>query len=211
MSITSYGENEKKGMTTREIAITAMGIALFVVLSLCLQVPIYQNYYLCLGYFVMAVWLYSFGVLKGTIVGTLGVILYCILTGGLRGMPGWTVGNFVIGIIVGFNFKFTKSLREICKNKVSGIWINVSAVLFTVIDAFVIVFATTLGILIAKSFIEHLLYAQPMLVRITTNSTANIADIVTLIVALPLVLYMDKVLHRFFPNFVKKNDKAVKC
>ena len=37
-------------MTTRKICITAMGIALFVVLALCLQVPVFENYYLCFGF-----------------------------------------------------------------------------------------------------------------------------------------------------------------
>ena len=29
-----------------------------------------------------------------------GVILYCLLTSGLRGMPGWAAGNVVIGVIL---------------------------------------------------------------------------------------------------------------
>ena len=42
-------------MTTRKLCVTAMGVALFVVLALCLQVPVFENYYLCLGYVVMTV------------------------------------------------------------------------------------------------------------------------------------------------------------
>lgn len=83
---------------------TAMGIALFVALSLCLQVPIFENYYLCLGYVVMAVYCYSFGTFSGAAVGSLGVILYCVITGGLRGMPGWCLGNLVIGILLSVTF-----------------------------------------------------------------------------------------------------------
>ena len=37
-------------MTTRKLCLTAMGTALFVVFTLCLQVPVFENYYLCLGY-----------------------------------------------------------------------------------------------------------------------------------------------------------------
>ena len=77
----------------KRISINAMGIALFVVLSLCLQVPVFQNYYLCLGYVVMTFYCYSISLISGTIVGTLGVILYCLLISGLRGMPGWALGN----------------------------------------------------------------------------------------------------------------------
>lgn len=75
--------------STQRIALLAVGIALFVALSMCLQVPVFENYYLCLGYVVMAVYCYSFGTVSGTIAGTLGVVLYCLVINGLRGMPGW--------------------------------------------------------------------------------------------------------------------------
>jgi hypothetical protein len=32
--------------TTKRICLEAMGIALYVVLALCLQVPVFENYYL---------------------------------------------------------------------------------------------------------------------------------------------------------------------
>lgn len=69
---------------TKKIALLAVGIALFVVLSMCLQVPVFENYYLCLGYAVMAVYCYFFGTLAGTAVGFFGVILYCVVINGLR-------------------------------------------------------------------------------------------------------------------------------
>ena len=80
-------------MTTKKITVTAMGIALFVVLSLCLQVPVFENYYLCLGYVVLMVFCRYFGTFSSLAVGTLGVVLYCVLISGLRGMPGWAAGN----------------------------------------------------------------------------------------------------------------------
>ena len=86
----------------RRISITGMGIALFVVLTLCLQVPVFENYYLCLGYVAMAVYCYSVGTAEGTIIGVFGVILYCLLTSGLRGMPGWAAGNVVRSCIRAF-------------------------------------------------------------------------------------------------------------
>ena len=88
----------KKEINT--ITSNGIGIALFVILSLCLQVPIFQNYYLCLGYVVMAVYLRFFGIKNGAIVGVFGTILYCFLINGLRGMPGWSIGNIVIAIII---------------------------------------------------------------------------------------------------------------
>ena len=85
--------------TTKKLCINALGIALFVVLTLCLQVPVFENYYLCLGYIVMAVYLYFVGGGSGILVGTMGVIIYCVITGGMRGMPGWALGNAVIGLL----------------------------------------------------------------------------------------------------------------
>ena len=75
-------------MTTKKLCITAMGIALFVVLSLCLQVPVFENYYLCLGYVSMMVFCFYFGPLSGMLVGSLGVVLYCLLIHGTRGDAG---------------------------------------------------------------------------------------------------------------------------
>ena len=89
-------------MSVKKICINGIGIALFVVMTLCLQVPVFENYYLCLGYVAMAFYTYYFGTTSGVLVGTLGVFLYCLLTGGLRGMPGWILGNVVIGIICGW-------------------------------------------------------------------------------------------------------------
>ena len=175
--------NEKTGGTItharlRWICITAAGTALFVVLTMCLQVPVFENYYLCLGYIIMAVCLYSFGVISGTFVGVAGVILYCLLTSGLRGMPGWSVGNLVIGIIVGLTFKLTKKMKKT--------WLQ------AVINFIAIAVSTAIGILILKSLTECILYAQPMVVRMGKNVFAFVADIFVLELSLPICMTMDK-------------------
>ena len=38
-------KEKRLGKETRNICVTAMGVALFVVLSMCLRVPILENYY----------------------------------------------------------------------------------------------------------------------------------------------------------------------
>ena len=45
-------------MSVNKICINGIGIALFVVMTLCLQVPVFENYYLCLGYVAMAFYTY---------------------------------------------------------------------------------------------------------------------------------------------------------
>lgn len=163
---------------TKKIALMAVGIALFVVLSLCLQVPVFENYYLCLGYMVMAVYCYSFGAAAGTIVGFFGVILYCVVISGLRGMPGWALGNILIGIVMGLCFKATVNMK--------------SQVLRSVIHISVIVLSVTLGILGVKSMTESLLYSQPFLIRAAKNIYACVSDVVVLTVSLPLCVILDK-------------------
>ena len=165
------------------ICITAIGTALFVVLTMCLQVPVFGNYYLCLGYIIMTICLYSFGTVSGTFVGVVGVMLYCLLISGLRGMPGWAIGNLVIGIIVGLTFKLTKRIKKT--------WLQ------TILNILAIAVSTAIGILILKSLTECVLYAQPMIVRMGKNVFAFTADIFVLELSLPICMSMDKILKKY--------------
>lgn len=173
-------------MTTKKLSVTAMGIALFVVLALCLQVPVFENYYLCLGYVSMMVFCYYFGIGPGIAVGTVGVVLYCVLINGLRGMPGWAAGNLIIGLGVGLACRLTKDLKRQ--------WLR------QVILIAAIAVSTAAGILGVKSFVEFLLYAQPMAVRIAKNIYAFIADVVVLTVSLPVCLSLKGIVKKLFPG-----------
>ena len=172
--------------STKKLTLLAVGIALFVALSLCLQVPVFENYYLCLGYVVMAVYCYSFGTLAGTVVGVLGVVLYCLVISGLRGMPGWALGNLVIGLALGACYRMTRGMQ----NKA----------LRVVIQVVVIVAATALGILVVKSVTEQILYAQPFAVRAGKNFTAFVADAVMLLLSEPICIALDGPARRIFPE-----------
>ncbi len=174
---------------TQRITLLAVGSALFVALSMCLQVPVFENYYLCLGYAVMAVYCYSFGTFSGTVVGTLGVILYCLVINGLRGMPGWALGNIVIGICLGLAFHTTKQMK--------------STLLRSVLNIAAIVIGTALGILVVKSLTESILYGQMFPVRVGKNIYAFIADVVVLIVSLPICMTLDKTAGKLFPKLIK--------
>lgn len=173
-------------VNTKIISLMAVGVALFVVLSLCLQVPVFENYYLCLGYVVMAVYCFSFGTLCGTVVGFFGVILYCVVISGLRGMPGWALGNIVIGIALGLTFKYTRSMKSVFLQSIS--------------HGAAILAATALGILVVKSEMESLLYMQPFLVRVAKNTSAFIADTVMLLASLPICRVLDKQAKKMFPD-----------
>lgn len=169
-------------MSTKKLCVYAMGVALFVALTMCVQAPVFENYYLCLGYVVMAVYCWSFGAAGGALVGTMGVVIYCLLTSGLRGMPGWALGNVVIGVALGWTFRRTKGLR-------------VPAVRWG-INALAVILATAAGMLLVKSGVECVLYGQPMLVRTAKNVYAFVADAVVLLVSLPVCSQMDQYLQK---------------
>ena len=162
----------------KRLTATAIGIALFVVLALCVQVPVFQNYYLCLGYVAVAVYCYSFGPWSGTAVGALGVVLYCLLTSGLRGMPGWALGNVVIGLGLGYTFKATGTMKP--QGLRYALWVG-AAILFTAV-----------GILGVKSLVDSFIKSQPFLVRAGMNLYAFAADAAVLILSLPLCPLLDK-------------------
>ena len=167
----------------KRIAVTGMGIALFVVFTLCLQVPVFENYYLCLGYIVMAVYCYSVGLAEGTIVGVFGVILYCVLTSGLRGMPGWAAGNVVIGIVLGLLFRITRDKKLTAPVAIGS--------------ALVIIAACAAGILGVKSAVEWALYSQPFALRLAKNIYAFWADAFVLVFSLPLCRIVDRKIREY--------------
>ena len=142
-------------LKTKSICITAIGVALFVVLSLCLQVPVFENYYLCLGYSIVAIYCYSFGIKKGIAVGFFGVILYCLIINGLRGMTGWAIGNIYICFVLAFTCKIAKFQ--------DSFWIRYGIIILAII------ISTAIGILGIKSIIECILYSQPFWFRTLNN------------------------------------------
>ena len=161
-------------MSVKKICINGIGIALFVVMTLCLQVPVFENYYLCLGYVAMAFYTYYFGTTSGVLVGTVGVFLYCLLTGGLRGMPGWILGNVVIGIICGITAKIVKKHD---RKYIKEILMITSVIV-----------STAIGILVVKSLVEVALYSLPFMLRVTNNIFAFVADVVVLVLGFELCI-----------------------
>lgn len=166
-------------MKTRDITFPAAGIALFVVLSMCLRVPVFENYYLCLGYVVMTVYMWCFKWYEGAVVGFLGVILYCLIGElGFNGMPGWSVGNIVIGTIVGLSMRYIKKIR--------------SKVLQVAVTAIIAVIATFIGIMLVKSVIDSFIVSQPVVIRMGKNLTSFIADAFVIVVSLPVCAVLEK-------------------
>lgn len=176
-------------MTTRKITLTGFGIALYVALALCLQVPVFENYYLCFGYIAMAVYCCCLGPVSGAIVGSLGVVLYCLLTSGLRGMPGWALGNVVIGLALGAACRMSEGMKN--------------TPLRTVLLMTIVLISTAAGMLGVKSLVEHLLYAQPMVVRMAKNVYAFVSDVIVLWVGLLICPTLAPALRKLFPELCR--------
>ena len=163
---------------TKSITFSAVGTALFVALSMCLRVPVFENYYLCLGYIVMTVYIWCFKWYEGAITGFFGVILYCIVGGlGFNGMPGWAVGNIAIGLIMGLAIKCIKRLRS-----------KPARVVLTAVAA---VFASFIGIELIKSLIDSVIVSQPFVVRFGKNFTSFIADAFVIVISLPICVLVE--------------------
>lgn len=162
---------------------TAMGIALYVALSLCIQVPVFENYYICLGYVVFLVYCYIFGPISGMIVGGAGCLLHCFLINGLRGMPGWITANVFMAFIMGMWFDMIKikKAKDNWKSKV-----------VKVMTVAMIVSTTGIGVLFLKSLVEVALYAQPLTLRMANNIYAFVADAVVLVISLPICEQLNK-------------------
>ena len=174
---------------TQWMTVTALGIALFVVFSLVLRIPVFGRFYLCLGYLVMGIYCYHFGTLSGTLVGSIGVLFYCLVVSSLGGMIGWFLGNIVIGIAVGGTCRLT---RGISSEPLRLVLIILAAIL-----------STAVGMLVIKSAYESLLSGLPFSVRAAANSAAFFADSAVLAVSIPLARGLKPILTKQFPELVK--------
>ena len=162
----------KMKMRTERICVLGILTALFVALAMVLRVPVFDNFYLCLGYIAMYMAMGLYGITGGFVVGTIGTTIYCLLISGLRGLPGWLVGNLIISFTVGFWMLITRDFKRDIK------WTGATVVIITI--------ATGIGMLLFKSLTEVILYAQPLWIRITTNFPAFIADSIVLCLSIPI-------------------------
>ena len=175
-------QKENRIMSTRFITNTALGIALFVAASLMLQVPFFQNYYVCLGYVVMAVYTYYFGAGCGVLVGSIGTLLYCLIISHMNGVIGWMLGNMLIAFLLHLAFEFSENWKST----------TVKAIFWAVI----MIVATLLGIAGVKSATETLLFKVPLVTRMAKNIYAFIGDAMALLLSIPVILLIDKVRER---------------
>ena len=146
-----------------KIAILALGIALYTVLSAFVIIPIINRIKLDLGYVVFGMYLNTFG-MPATIVGVLGCIFGNLLKGG--SIPfAWAIGQLFIGLSLGYLLPKTKN--------------DYLKIMYCLISAFI-------GIGIIKTLIEVAVYQFPIWLKFSSNFVAYIADVIPMIIGVLL-------------------------
>lgn len=139
--------------TTKYITLIAMGIALYVALSMAVKIPLIAHISLDLGYIVLAVYCYHMGAFAGMVVGGIGCTLVSLITSGWF-PPGWLIGNLIIGLMCGLTY------------------LKKNSILSTVVNAIITILAVAFGILGAKTVIECYLYTIPYSIKLPKNAIA---------------------------------------
>ena len=130
----------------------------------------------------MMLFCYFCGPLSGMTVGTVGVVVYCLIIGGLNGLPGWAIGNLFIGFFVGMVCRLTQGVS--------------SRIVRHIIIGISIVVATAIAMLGFKSLVETILYAQPMWLRAMKNVYAFVADAATMIASIPICIGLEPIIKK---------------
>lgn len=156
---------------TKTIAYFGIGIALYVVLSMAMKIPIIGHIQTDLGYIVFSVYLALFG-WQALIIGVVGCMIESLIINGWIPI-GWMVGQAIIGIICGVVF------QKYDKNSLKILWILISVFL---------------GIGCCKTLIECFLYDIPVMIKFPRNIIAFIPDSIAMILGLYISdLIKDKV------------------
>lgn len=146
---------------TRLVCLTALGIALYAVLSFFVKLPIVGHIGFDLGYIALAVYAYYFGPVVAAIVGGCGCVLVSLLAYGWFPL-GWLLGNILIGLVCGKTYAERNFLRSF---------------VVTVVAVFI-------GICGVKTIVECLLFSIPVAVKLPKNTIAALVDAAVMTIGL---------------------------
>lgn len=149
---------------TKKICNLALGIALYVVLSATMKIPLVGHIQTDLGYIAFGAYLVMFG-WQATVVGVIGCLIESLLFSGWLPI-GWIVGQACIGVICGLWYKYSE-------NK-TGSYKAVTRIIVTIIAVF-------LGVALIKTFIECYLYSIPIEIKFVKNFIAFVSDVIPMV------------------------------
>ena len=147
----------------QKIAFLSLGIALYVVLSAFVIIPIVNRIKLDLGYIVFGIYLNTLG-MPATVVGVLGCVLAELLKGGSLRIA-WPIGQAFIGLTLGYLLPKTEKT-----------WLKIA---YSVVSVFI-------GIALIKTVIEVWMYQFPWGLKFASNFTAFVIDAVALVIGILL-------------------------
>lgn len=145
----------------QKIAFLSLGIALYVVLSAFVIIPIVNRIKLDLGYIVYGIYLNTFGI-PGTVVGVFGCIIAELLKGGSFRIA-WPIGQAFIGLTLGYLLPKTEK-----------VWLKI---LYSIISVFI-------GIALIKTVIEVAMYRFPFNLKFASNCAAFAVDALALAIGI---------------------------
>ena len=150
-------------MSVKKIAYLGIGIALYVVLGLAMNIPLLAGSHIQtdLGYIAFGAFCFLFG-WEACIVGIIGCLIESLIVSGWVPV-GWMLGQLFIGVACGIAYK-----------KFNQRWVQI---VVTIIAVFI-------GIGAIKTVVECALYSIPVLVKFPKNFVAFIADVIPMIVGL---------------------------
>lgn len=157
----------KINIKTKDICEIAIGVALYVVLSISIKLPLIGHIQSDLGYAALGAYCVFYGAAGGAIVGAVGCAIESFIFSGWF-PPGWFLGQIFIGVFCGLVFKATGRV----KSKAERLTINI----------LVAVFALFVGIAIIKTAVECAMFHIPVEVKFVNNFTAFAADTPPMIV-----------------------------
>lgn len=146
---------------TKKVTYIGIGIALYIVVSMLLNIPLIGHIRLDCGYIVYAVYLYFFGYL-GIAVGVVGCFVKGYISDGWIPFT-WMIGQVIIGLICAKVFSVTDK----------KIW-RIIAIAGSVF----------LGVGIVSSVLSAVMFNIPIGVKLTKGVVASVADAGAMILGL---------------------------
>lgn len=152
---------------TRYICTTAIGIAIYCVLSMSMRIPLGIGHIAVdLGYMALAVYAYNVGSIPAAIVGGCSAAIMSILTGWFS--LEWVLANISVGLICG-------SFYDRSNTKRATLW-NIGLT----------VLAVAIGMLVIKTAVSCWMWSIPVLVKLTKSIAAWVTDSIVMCVGIPI-------------------------